>query len=61
MNHYQVALATGLTPEKAKFFATAMTHSNAPDLNHFYIINEDLTKTAYKDYENRTDNNKLGK
>lgn len=37
MDYYKLALATGLTIDQAKLFATAMTHSNKPDINHLTI------------------------
>lgn len=38
--HYRMALATGLSEEKASLFATAMTHSDAPDLSHLRVIKQ---------------------
>lgn len=37
MDYYKLALATGLTPEQAKFFADAMKRTDKPDINHLTI------------------------
>lgn len=37
MDYYKLALATGLTIDQAKLFATAMTHSDKPNLAHLTI------------------------
>lgn len=34
MNYYDLAIATGLTHERALLFAAAMTHKNKPNINH---------------------------
>jgi hypothetical protein len=37
MDYYKIAIKTGLTPDQAKHFATAMTHSDKPNLAHLTI------------------------
>ncbi len=35
--NYLIAIATGLTPEQAKLYAAAMTHSNAPSIDYLRV------------------------
>jgi len=37
INYYELAIATGLSQEAAKLFATAMTHSDKLNINHLIV------------------------